>query len=99
MHWHGLFLPSQIDGAMEEGTPMIPPGGNARYTFTPRPCRLALVPHAYLRRQRSAAGASTAASIGFLLIDARDNPGRYDQEIFLALHDWAASCWPATMVP
>ncbi|HEY2002632.1 MAG TPA: multicopper oxidase domain-containing protein, partial [Acidobacteriaceae bacterium] len=37
VHWHGLFLPSQIDGAMEEGTPHIPPGGEARYTFTPRP--------------------------------------------------------------
>ena len=25
---------------------------------------------------------------GFLLIEPRDNPARYDQEIFLALHDW-----------
>src|SRR5580693_505412 len=23
VHWHGLFLPSPIDGAMEEGTPLI----------------------------------------------------------------------------
>ena len=25
-HWHGLFVPSEVDGAMEEGTPMIMPG-------------------------------------------------------------------------
>jgi FtsP/CotA-like multicopper oxidase with cupredoxin domain len=37
VHWHGLFLPSEVDGAMEEGTPLIPAGGHARYTFTPRP--------------------------------------------------------------
>jgi FtsP/CotA-like multicopper oxidase with cupredoxin domain len=37
VHWHGLFLPSEIDGAMEEGTPMIAPGATARYTFTPDP--------------------------------------------------------------
>lgn len=37
VHWHGLFLPSDVDGAMEEGTPLIPVGGSARYTFTPRP--------------------------------------------------------------
>src|SRR5580704_18128037 len=35
LHWHGLFLPSQIDGAMEEGTPMIAPGATVRYTFKP----------------------------------------------------------------
>ena len=26
VHWHGLFLPAQIDGAEEEGTPVIPAG-------------------------------------------------------------------------
>src|ERR1700731_980476 len=35
VHWHGLFLPSDVDGAMEEGTPFIPAGGHASYTFTP----------------------------------------------------------------
>ena len=37
VHWHGLFIPADVDGAMEEGTPMIPPGAKVRYTFTPRP--------------------------------------------------------------
>jgi FtsP/CotA-like multicopper oxidase with cupredoxin domain len=36
VHWHGLFLPPEVDGAMEEGTPHVPPGGKVRYTFTSR---------------------------------------------------------------
>jgi hypothetical protein len=27
---------------------------------------------------------------GFLLVEPRETPGRYDQEFFLALHDWNA---------
>src|SRR5262245_13792652 len=34
VHWHGLFIPPQVDGAMEEGTPMIMPGETASYSFT-----------------------------------------------------------------
>ena len=25
VHWHGQFVPSDVDGAMEEGTPMVAP--------------------------------------------------------------------------
>ena len=34
VHWHGLTTDSPNDGAMEEGSPMIPPGGHLRYTLT-----------------------------------------------------------------
>ena len=37
VHWHGLWIPSDQDGAMEEGSPMIAPGAQRRYSFTPRP--------------------------------------------------------------
>src|SRR5208282_6869653 len=37
VHWHGLFVPSEVDGAEEEGTPMVAPGGRRRYQFTPQP--------------------------------------------------------------
>jgi hypothetical protein len=37
VHWHGLYLPSEMDGAMEEGTPMIAPGASTRYTINPKP--------------------------------------------------------------
>jgi FtsP/CotA-like multicopper oxidase with cupredoxin domain len=37
VHWHGLAIDSLNDGAMEEGSPMIPAGATHRYSFTPRP--------------------------------------------------------------
>jgi len=37
VHWHGLFVPSEVDGSEEEGTPMVPPGGVRRYSFVPVP--------------------------------------------------------------
>lgn len=32
--------------------------------------------------------ATYTGEFGFLMIDPASNPARYDQEIFLALHDW-----------
>src|SRR5215470_5882463 len=37
IHWHGLHLPAQADGAMEEGSPMVGRGGTRRYTFAAKP--------------------------------------------------------------
>jgi len=38
IHWHGLFVPSEVDGAMEEGSPMVPAHGGSRSTPS-RPSR------------------------------------------------------------
>jgi FtsP/CotA-like multicopper oxidase with cupredoxin domain len=37
IHWHGLYVPSIADGAMEKGSPMVERGATRRYTFTPKP--------------------------------------------------------------
>src|ERR1700732_4805727 len=37
VHWHGLLIPSEVDGAEEEGTPPVPPRGRRRYQFVPKP--------------------------------------------------------------
>ncbi len=87
VHWHGLFLPPAVDGAMEEGTPMIPAGGRARYTFTPRPAGFRWY-HTHVFAGKDLHKGQYTGEHGFLLIEPRDNPARYDQEIFLALHDW-----------
>src|SRR5437763_7106118 len=34
-HWHGQFLPVDVDGAAEEGTPFIPAQRERRMVFTP----------------------------------------------------------------
>jgi len=87
VHWHGLFLPPAVDGAMEEGTPVIPAGGRARYTFTPRPAGFRWY-HTHVFAGKDLHRGQYTGEHGFLLIEPRDNPARYDQEIFIALHDW-----------
>ena len=40
LHWHGQFVPTDVDGASEEGTPFIPAHGSRRIPFVPRPSGL-----------------------------------------------------------
>ena len=87
VHWHGLALPSAIDGAMEEGTPMIAPGATTRFRMTPDPAGFRWY-HTHTFAGKDLRKAQYGGQHGFLLIEPTDNPGRYDQEIFLALHDW-----------
>jgi FtsP/CotA-like multicopper oxidase with cupredoxin domain len=87
VHWHGLFLPADVDGAMEEGTPMIPAGGRARYAFVPRPSGFRWY-HTHTFAGKDLHKGQYTGQHGFLLIEPRDHPAPYDQEIFLALHDW-----------
>jgi FtsP/CotA-like multicopper oxidase with cupredoxin domain len=87
VHWHGLFLPPEIDGSMEEGTPMIAPGVTTRYRMTPSPAGFRWYhTHAFAGKDLRKAG--YGGQHGFLLIEPKENPARYDREVFLALHDW-----------
>ncbi len=87
VHWHGLFLPSGIDGAMEEGTPAIAAGASTRYTMTPRPAGFRWY-HTHTFAGKDLTKAQYGGLHGFLLIEPRDHPAAYDREIFLGLHDW-----------
>jgi len=88
VHWHGLFTPPDVDGAIEEGTPPIPVGASARYTFTPRPAGFRWY-HTHTMAMDDLTRGQYSGQHGFLMIEPRENSARYDQEIFLALHDWA----------
>jgi FtsP/CotA-like multicopper oxidase with cupredoxin domain len=37
VHWHGQMIPSDVDGAAEEGTPFVPAHGMRRFSFIPKP--------------------------------------------------------------
>src|SRR6478672_13773647 len=37
LHWHGQMVPSDVDGAAEEGTPFLAAHGMRRIAFVPRP--------------------------------------------------------------
>src|SRR5271165_4856534 len=37
VHWHGQMIPSDVDGAAEEGSPFVPAHGMRRIAFVPKP--------------------------------------------------------------
>jgi len=86
-HWHGLWIPPEVDGSAEEGTPMLPPHEHQRYRFVPRPAGTRWY-HSHIYAGRDLHRATYTGQFGFLLIEGKDNPGRYDQEVLLALHGW-----------
>jgi FtsP/CotA-like multicopper oxidase with cupredoxin domain len=87
VHWHGLQIPSAVDGSMEEGTPMIPARTSARYSFTPKPSGTRWY-HTHVMAGRNLKRGTYTGQFGFLYIEPRSEPGNYDQEIFLALKEW-----------
>jgi FtsP/CotA-like multicopper oxidase with cupredoxin domain len=87
VHWHGLSLPSGIDGAMEEGTPMIAPGANTRYSFTPGAAGFRWF-HTHTFAGKNLRKGQYGGQHGFVMVDGGNEPGRFDREVFLNLHDW-----------
>ncbi len=87
VHWHGLFVPSNVDGSEEEGTPMVPAGGMRRYSFVPRPSGTRWY-HSHVHAGRDTKRATYTGQFGFLYVEPKEEPGRYDAEVFLALHGW-----------
>jgi len=89
VHWHGLWIPSDQDGAMEEGSPMIAPGAQQRYDFTPRPSGLRWY-HTHTIAGHNLKRGLYTGQFGCFYIEPKNEAGAYDQEIFLTLHDWNA---------
>jgi FtsP/CotA-like multicopper oxidase with cupredoxin domain len=87
VHWHGQFVPSNVDGSSEEGTPTVPARGRRRYTFTPRPSGTRWY-HTHAMAGKNLHHGLYSGQFGFLCVDSGENPGNYDQEIFLALREW-----------
>jgi FtsP/CotA-like multicopper oxidase with cupredoxin domain len=94
VHWHGLTTDSLNDGAMEEGSPMIPAGGHLRYTLaSPNPPGLRWY-HTHTTAGANLSIGTYTGQFGFLLIEGAGDPGHYDQEVFLAIHHWEPSFVP-----
>ena len=87
VHWHGLFVPSDVDGAEEEGTPPVPPHGRRRYQFVAKPAGSRWY-HSHTEAMMDLHRGAYTGQFGFLMIDSANDPGLYDQEVFLALREW-----------
>lgn len=93
VHWHGLAIDSLNDGAMEEGSPMIAAGATHRYSFTPKPSGTRWY-HTHAAAYDNLSLGTYTGQFGFLLIEGREQPAHYDQEINLAIHHWEPSFVP-----
>ncbi len=87
VHFHGLLIPSEVDGAEEEGSLPVPPHGSRKYQFTPTPAGTRWY-HTHTMSMDDLHRGSFTGMFGFLIVEGAANPGNYDQEHYLALRDW-----------
>jgi FtsP/CotA-like multicopper oxidase with cupredoxin domain len=87
LHWHGQKVPSDVDGASEEGTPFIPAHGKRRILLAPKPAGFRFY-HTHNRAGANLATGQYSGEVGPVFIEPRREPGRYDREVFLVLKEF-----------
>src|SRR5450755_2103234 len=87
LHWHGQFVSPDVDGAAEEGTPFIAPHGSRRISFVPKPSGFRFY-HTHVRAKDDLSAGQYSALVGPVYIEPKDNPGKYDREVFLTLKEF-----------
>jgi len=87
VHWHGLWIPSDVDGAMEEGSPMCPAGGKVLVKFSAKPSGMHWY-HTHTPAGRDLKRGMYSGQFGVLYVEPRENAGAYDREEFVVLHEW-----------
>src|ERR1700677_3642585 len=87
VHWHGFALPTALDGTEEENSSSVPPHGHLRYRMTPRSAGSRWV-HSHVMTMGDLTMGVYSGQFGFVHVEPQENPGRYDQEIFLSTHEW-----------
>jgi FtsP/CotA-like multicopper oxidase with cupredoxin domain len=87
VHWHGFPFSAALDGTMEENSLSVPPHGHLRYRMTPRAAGSRWV-HSHVMTMDDLTVGTYSGQFGFVYVEPKENPGRYDQEIFLSTHEW-----------
>ena len=87
LHWHGQKIPTDVDGAAEEGTPFIPAQGKRRIAFTPNPSGFRFY-HTHNRAGADLSAGQYSGQVGSVYIEPRHEQGKYDREVFLVLKEF-----------
>lgn len=87
VHWHGQIIPAAVDGAAEEKSLGVPAHGHLRYRLTPGPSGARFV-HTHVMPMADLSLGTYSGQFAFVYIEPKNNAGRYDQEVFLATHEW-----------
>ena len=89
LHWHGQMVPSEVDGAAEEGTPFIPAHGSRTFRWTPRPAGLRFY-HTHNRAGADLHAGQYSGQVGPVYIEPQ-TAGSFDSEVFLTLKEFEPS--------
>jgi len=89
-HWHGQMIPSDVDGAIEEGTPTIPTHGMRRISFVPKPAGFRFL-HTHVIAGSDLSRGTYSGQAAPVYIEPKFNPGAYDREVFLILKEFEPS--------
>jgi len=90
VHWHGQMIPTDVDGASEEGTPFVPAHGMRRVSFVPKPFGFRFY-HTHVIAGGDLNRGTYTGQAGPVYIEPKNNPGAYDREIFLVMKEFGAS--------
>jgi FtsP/CotA-like multicopper oxidase with cupredoxin domain len=90
VHWHGQMVPSDVDGAFEEGSPFVPAHGMRRISFVPRPAGFRFY-HTHVVARGDLNRGTYSGQAGPVYIEPKDNAGAYDREIFLVMKEFEPS--------
>jgi FtsP/CotA-like multicopper oxidase with cupredoxin domain len=87
VHWHGQMIPSDVDGASEEGTPFVPAHGMRRVAFVPKPSGFRFY-HTHVPAGGDLNRGTYTGQAGAVYIEPKNNPGAYDREVFLVMKEF-----------
>ena len=87
VHWHGQIISADVDGAQEEKSLAVQPHSHLRYRLTPQPSGSRFV-HTHVMPMSDLSLGTYTGQFAFVYIEPKNNPGQYDQEVFLATHEW-----------
>jgi FtsP/CotA-like multicopper oxidase with cupredoxin domain len=87
VHWHGQTIPSDVDGAAEEGSPHVLPRDRQRVIFVPKPSGFRFY-HSHVVAGADLNRGTYTGQAGPVYIEPKSNRGAYDREVFLVLKEF-----------
>jgi len=87
VHWHGLRVPTSLDGTEEEGSLSVSAGRTLRYTLPPQRPGLFYV-HSHAMTCHDMSRGLYGGQFAPVYVQPHQDAGDYDREFFWTSHEW-----------
>jgi FtsP/CotA-like multicopper oxidase with cupredoxin domain len=87
VHWHGFHIPPEVDGAHEEGTPMVQNDDHRLYSFIPQPSGTRWY-HTHAMAGHNLLKGTYTGQFGMIVVEPKSDAARYDLEVPIIIHEW-----------